>query len=291
MGTTEQMKYNMDYRKVLAKKRKKREIEKERMQKGVTMKVQMYRIKSALVIIAMVVAIFVVANSSTQTMQKEVKTVVKESVNVEEKRESNENDSVLLPMAGITRYISEVIKKAECSSSAGISKEIFDMLATISKNETETVKASQEEEEVDLEIKGFPEYADEVYLLAQIIECEAGKTYEDRVYTGSVVINRARTNYDDFASVHTIKQVLYQGYYGGGSQQYETTTIKKVESGVQPSEDSLKVAEGLIAGEINCLEERVLFQTTHKPTSALGNNLIDCNLSNSCQYFGSPKDF
>ena len=93
------------------------------------------------------------------------------------------------------------------------------------------------------EVEGFPEYSDETYLLSQILYCEAGgQGKAEMSYVGSVVINRARTDYHDFRTVDTIQEVLYQGY-GTSAQQYAEETINKIEDGIEPSV-SVQVAIG-----------------------------------------------
>lgn len=177
--------------------------------------------------------------------------------------------------------------------------EMISDATVVSANDENLVKAylevAEEEspEEVavqeDVEEKGFPEYANEAYLLAQIIECEAGKTFEDKIYVASVIINRARTNYYSFSQLGSIRDVLYQNF-GRSGQQYATATVRKVEAGITPSEDSLRAANGLIDGSIECLKEEVLFQdTTYR--SWMAGKLEEVKLEGSCQYYGRPLDF
>lgn len=139
------------------------------------------------------------------------------------------------------------------------------------------------------EIKGFPEYSDETYLLAQIVYCEAGgQGKAEMSYVGSVVINRARTDYYDFRSVDTIHEVLYQGY-GTSAQQYAEETIDKIEDGIEPSEDAIEVASGLIDGTIDCLDEEILFQMEDwMPT---WDGIEEVYIPGATELYARPTDF
>lgn len=142
--------------------------------------------------------------------------------------------------------------------------------------------------QAELTNRGFPEYADEVDWLSMVLFYEVGNsTREDMIYTGSVVINRARTQYSFFKKYNTIYAVLHQ------SGQY--STIEKIDAsmnkGEKASQECIEVAQGLIDGSIRCLEECVLFQLLHKPKSSLGKNLIDAILPGAHEYYGVPKDF
>lgn len=165
-------------------------------------------------------------------------------------------------------------KAIECTQTIAVSESVFKALSA------ESVQL------VTQSTKGFPEYADEELLLAKIIEIESGKTREDRIYVGSVIINRARTNYRDFRSVDTISEVLHQKK---PVQQYATVTIEKIESCI-PTSESLEVAQGLIDGSIECLDESVLFQLTYKESWVEG-ELEDVILEGAVQYYGRPLDF
>ncbi len=139
-------------------------------------------------------------------------------------------------------------------------------------------------------IKGFPQYASQVGVLAIMIECEAGETAEDkisdRIYVGSVIINRAETNHPDFCNVHSIYEVLYQKY------QYHSNTKRAVESGKEASPESWYVAQGLIDGTIPCLEECVLYQMDENPGAGTwGEDLIYAKLPGARQYFAIPRDY
>lgn len=129
----------------------------------------------------------------------------------------------------------------------------------------------------------FSSVAHEEYFLAQIIELEAAKSRTDRIYSGSVVLNRVRTTYEDFRNVHTISEVFYQG------GQYHPETRAKITSCV-PGEESLEVAHGLLSGEIQCLEEKILYQTSTKKPWMYGFT-GDANLPDAGQYYGYPLDF
>lgn len=136
----------------------------------------------------------------------------------------------------------------------------------------------------------FPQFAEEEYLLAQIIYCEAGGcSTEEMGFTGSVVINRALTEYCDFASVDTIEEVLYQGY-GTSRQQYDGWTISQIESGIQPSEEAISVAKGLIEGTIEKQPEHVLFQFASSLTPWSGIVVLEMP-SPTQNIFSRPKDF
>ena len=112
-------------------------------------------------------------------------------------------------------------------------------------------------------LKGFPEFADEEYLLAQIIYCEAGSEGADEMrWVGSVLINRARTTYAYFEAYKTIIDVLYQK----NGKEYSPITIRKVENGIVPSEEALAVAKGLIDGTLYCEPIYTLYQCSTNPT-------------------------
>lgn len=117
--------------------------------------------------------------------------------------------------------------------------------------------------EIVSEIAGFPQFNNEadIYLLAQMIYCEVGGcTPMDMYATGCVILNRARTDFANFKEVSTIKEVLYDPW------QYATPTIQKIESGFEPSDVAIKVAEMLIKGEVPCLNEAILFQADGVPS-------------------------
>lgn len=98
---------------------------------------------------------------------------------------------------------------------------------------------------------------DEVYLLAQILFCEVGgQNTTEMSYCGSVIINRARSNNRDFANVSSIREVLYQ------PGQYGIYTLSKIERGIQPTQENLDVARGLLNGTIECLPEDILYQVS-----------------------------
>lgn len=139
------------------------------------------------------------------------------------------------------------------------------------------------------EVTGFPEYSDETYLLAQIVYCEAGgQGSSEMSYVGSVVINRARTDYYDFQSVDTIHEVLYQGA-GTSAQQYAEETIDKIEDGIEPSEDAIEVASGLINGTIDCLDEEILFQMEDwMPT---WDGIEEVYIPGATELYARPTDF
>jgi len=135
--------------------------------------------------------------------------------------------------------------------------------------------------------KGFSQYQCDEYLLAQIIFCEAGgEGAEEMRLAGSVVINRARTNYKDFKDVSSIPEVLYQGY-GTKQQQYSPITIEKIESGIEPSKAAKKVAKGLLRGDLKCLPEKVLFQTDFVPKW----DVEIINIPGADQVYSAPSDF
>lgn len=139
------------------------------------------------------------------------------------------------------------------------------------------------------EVTGFPEYSDETYLLAQIVYCEAGgQGSSEMSYVGSVVINRARTDYHDFRAVDTIREVLYQGY-GTSAQQYAEETIDKIEDGIEPSDDAIEVASGLIDGTIDCLDEEILFQMEDwMPT---WDGIEEVYIPGATELYARPTDF
>lgn len=102
----------------------------------------------------------------------------------------------------------------------------------------------------------------DTYLLAQIIQAEAGICNRDEMAkVGQVVLNRVKTTHEDFDDCNTIREVLYQ------KGQYHSQTLKNIENGIVPSEEALSVAKGLIKGtEDSGLSENVLWQTGFVPT-------------------------
>lgn len=133
--------------------------------------------------------------------------------------------------------------------------------------------------------KQFEPLLAEEFFFAQIIEIEAMKSWEDRVYVGSVILNRVRTTYEDFRNVNNIWEVFYQE-----GKQYNDDSKKMMKEGIEPSPEALEVAHGLLTGEILCLEEKILFQTSTKKDWMWG-RLGDANLPGVHQYYGYPLDF
>lgn len=138
-------------------------------------------------------------------------------------------------------------------------------------------------------VRGFPQYAGEVSTLAIAIECEAGKTAElsDRIYTGSVIINRAEAPADneDFGNVHNLWEVIHQ------RGQYYSATVRAVNQGKHASPEAWYVAQGLIDGTIPCLESSILYQMDEQPGGRFGASLVYVQLPNSCQYYAIPRNF
>lgn len=129
----------------------------------------------------------------------------------------------------------------------------------------------------------------ETKIVALIGEAEADPNDEVALFrVMSVCLNRVRTVYDDFLPVNTVKEVLYQVV--GGHRQYATETIQYVESGREPSELSLHIAEGLINGTIEILPEEVLYQTREKQAWMAG-QVKSAELENPDQFYGIPLDF
>ena len=125
--------------------------------------------------------------------------------------------------------------------------------------------------------------------LALLGEAEADPNDEVALFrVMSVSLNRVRTVYDDFLSVNTVKEVLYQVI--GGERQYASETIQYVESGREPSETSLRIAEGLINGTIEILPEEVLYQTREEQAWMAG-KVKSAGLENPDQFYGIPMDY
>lgn len=121
-------------------------------------------------------------------------------------------------------------------------------------------------------------------LLGKIIEAEAAKSPEDRRRTGSVVLNRVRTTFIDFRDVHTIHEVLYQ------DRQYHDDTKKAIEEGLEASPEAKEVAHGLLTGNIPCLKERILFQSSTEKDWMAG-HVKRSDLPDQEQFYGEPIHF
>lgn len=129
----------------------------------------------------------------------------------------------------------------------------------------------------------YPHLIGEVDLLAQIIECEAGKGYAEHFWSGSVVINRIDAEDGEFANVNTIKEVLEQ------RGQYDSKTKEEIRNGIEPSEMSLEIARGLIFGTIEIPDKTILFQMQYEPTGSWAQNLERVNLPGTYQYYARLK--
>ena len=124
------------------------------------------------------------------------------------------------------------------------------------KKESVTAKAAP-----NVRAKSGSKYTDkEIYLFAQILYCEAGgESKEEMARVGQVVLNRMNTNYWEFKNIDTFYEVVTQ------SGQYPETWAK-IRRGITPSQDAIKVAEGLVNGTINSgLGEDVYWQTGFVP--------------------------
>lgn len=212
-----------------------------------------------------------------------------------EEEQEAENEKIL---SGAEEYQREYEEKKmeELNSSLEELREDYDEYLASPSSTTSTTSSSTpsatftiQVEAAEVETKGFPEYSDETYLLAQIVYCEAGgQGKAEMSYVGSVVINRARTDYYDFRNVDTIREVLYQGY-GTSAQQYAEETINKIEDGIEPSEDATEVAEGLIDGTIDCLDEEILFQMEDwMPT---WDGIEEVYIPGATELYARPTDF
>ena len=107
----------------------------------------------------------------------------------------------------------------------------------------------------------LPEYDFNVSFLATVMFAEASICGEaEMARVGQVVVNRANTEYYEFADCHTFVEVIAQpGQY--------TDTWERIQEGLTPSPEALYVAEGLLDGTIDSgLGEDVLFQTGFKPS-------------------------
>lgn len=166
---------------------------------------------------------------------------------------------------------------------------LSDNVVVDDKTETETITEFEKEVILIILDSEFLQYKDSEYLLAQILHCETGgENSLEMCYVGSVVLNRIRTDYHDFANINTVEEVLYQGY-GTPLQQYANETIQKVEGGILPSEKALQVAHGLIYGTIECLPECILFQTAFVP-EGWNTEVVDLP-GNEIHVYSKPKDF
>ncbi len=145
------------------------------------------------------------------------------------------------------------------------------------------------QQETQKEEPWYTKYQESEYLLAQILECEAGgEGKREMFYVGSVVLNRARTDYWEFEEVYTIIEVLYQFYGNKRRQQYDDRTIGKIESGIVPSDSALEVAKGLLDGSLECLPEYVLFQTLEELN---GLKVEEVYLPGAVHHYYKPIDF
>lgn len=99
------------------------------------------------------------------------------------------------------------------------------------------------------------------YVLAQALYSEAGGVgKKEMALVGEVILNRVKTTYWEFSTVHTIEQVLSQ------KGQYPTTWWK-IQNGLEPSEDAMEVAKNLLLGtEELSLTEDTYWQTGFYPT-------------------------
>lgn len=135
----------------------------------------------------------------------------------------------------------------------------------------------------------FAHVKPETDTLALLGEAEADPNDEVALFrVMSVFLNRVRTVYDDFLSVNTVKEVLYQVI--DGERQYAPETIRYIESGREPSEKSLRIAEGLINGTIEILPEEVLYQTREEQAWMAG-KVKSAGLENPDQFYGIPIDY
>ena len=210
-----------------------------------------------------------------------------------EEEQEAENEKILSGAEEYQREYEEN-KMEELNSSLEELREDYDEYlaspsSTTSTTSSSTPSATSTIQVKAAEVEGFPEYSDETYLLAQIVYCEAGgQGSSEMSYVGSVVINRARTDYHDFRTVDTIREVLYQGY-GTSAQQYAEETIDKIEDGIEPSEDAIEVASGLIDGTIDCLDEEILFQMEdYMPT---WDGIEEVYIPGATELYARPTDF
>ena len=210
-----------------------------------------------------------------------------------EQAEQQENEKLLSGAEEYQREYEEEQAEALNSSLEELREDYDDYVespkASTTSATSSTTNATSTIQVEAAEVTGFPEYSDETYLLAQIVYCEAGAQGKAEMsYVGSVVINRARTDYHDFRAVDTIREVLYQGY-GTPAQQYAEETIDKIEDGIEPSEDAIEVASGLIDGTIDCLDEEILFQMEdYMPT---WDGIEEVYIPGATELYARPTDF
>lgn len=101
----------------------------------------------------------------------------------------------------------------------------------------------------------------DMYLLAQICYAEAGGASLDEMSkVGQVVLNRINSQYWEFKDCKTLLDVVTQeGQY--------PETWNKIRNGLVPSENAIKVAQGLLNGDIHSgLSDNVLWQTGFVPS-------------------------
>lgn len=104
------------------------------------------------------------------------------------------------------------------------------------------------------------ELISEEYLLAQLVYAEAGICGElEMAKAGKVALNRVHSDYYEFANVHNLMQVLSQeGQY--------PTTWKRIQNGIQPSAEAIKIAQELLSNNIDVgFASNVLWQTGFDP--------------------------
>lgn len=176
--------------------------------------------------------------SNTTVATIGVTTTIKETTKVVTKIETTKTQGKTATKTAARKKVSTTKKSVKSST----------------KKVEETTKAKKAETKKDYT-------DDDVYLLAQIVYCEAGGCSKDEMAkVGQVVLNRRDTDYWEFADCKTIYTVLcYKNSY--------PDTLKKIKNGIVPSKSAIIVAEGLLNGTVDSgLSKDVLWQTGFKPS-------------------------
>lgn len=107
----------------------------------------------------------------------------------------------------------------------------------------------------------------DIYMLAQAISAEAeGCGMEEKILVGKVILNRIESDYRSFSNYTSISEVL-------STPNAYPVTWERIQDGLVPSEESLKVARKLLDGSMDELyydgiyvDTDVLYQTSDEPT-------------------------
>lgn len=201
---------------------------------------------------------------------------IKKECEEEEQREEERKAQIEARKREFVRQTAKIKETAKAIAKAKAEEEARARAEAEAKAAAEAAeRARQEAQRAE-----FAHVAHEEFLLAQIIQHESGNHLEDQICSGSVVLNRVRTRYIDFRYVNTIAEVLYQpGQYYSGTKKY-----------IEPGENALYVAHGLLSGEIPCYDEKILFQTTYWESWMYG-ELGRADLPGARQCYAYPLDY